>query len=665
LDSDDKLIPNILKTYINFAQKYPNVGVFYGNHKLIGDYTAFGRDEIVYLDYYQKNSELLARMVVNNQIACGGSFVKKQLYLDFGGYHPDFKRVQDYEFWTKIIDKTLFKHIETVSYIYRWHDDNITAIITDTTRDLSYEARVLTRLLQRYPLESLFFYHDWEKRSISTVLSYLEIAKTYAKWDDSEYSLYYYNNAFEIMGLTDQKNDFNYIKNTLKQIFTNSEILNSHTEMIEKFIQKPQINNNLTVKIVNNTKKILFVVHDFPPYNIAGIQLYAIKMAKGLNKFENIEVEILHPVFTDKITDYRIEKTLYEGINVYRLYKPADPEYSLEKIKNLKVGMVFRQFLTENQYDLIHFHSMGQLSVSVAEIAQDMDIPNVFTIHDKWFLCYNWHQITTDVNICTGKIESGKCAKCILIKYDYNQNQYQETIKMLDYRQSEFKKVFINFDEVYAVSEYSKKCLSEYFPREIIVNHIGFAELNYQKQYVKKEKITFGYLGRIVMIKGIHLLIKAFTKLPNPNIELMIFGHIQAQNMSYIEYLKELAQNDNRIKFCSEYSADDLEDIMSGIDIVVIPSLIENFPLIAIESFQYRVPVIASDVGGIPEIVKNEVNGLLFKNNNQYDLFKKMEYVINNKNIIQHLSKNCAIPREVNDDIKWHRERYLSLLTSI
>ena len=71
-----------------------------------------------------------------------------------------------------------------------------------------------------------------------------------------------------------------------------------------------------------------------------------------------------------------------------------------------------------------------------------------------------------------------------------------------------------------------------------------------------------------------------------------------------------------------EFKHSRIAEIFSEIDVLVVPSVwYENSPLVIQEAFLAGTPVIASDIGGIPELVKDKENGLLFKANDDNDLY--------------------------------------------
>ena len=99
------------------------------------------------------------------------------------------------------------------------------------------------------------------------------------------------------------------------------------------------------------------------------------------------------------------------------------------------------------------------------------------------------------------------------------------------------------------------------------------------------------------------------------------------------------------------YERTELINILDGIDILVMPSICPEVSGLSIsEAFANKVPVIATDIGGIPEIVRDGHNGLLFKRGDVLDLKQKMESVINEPGLIQKFKENIRGVRSVNEE---------------
>jgi len=91
---------------------------------------------------------------------------------------------------------------------------------------------------------------------------------------------------------------------------------------------------------------------------------------------------------------------------------------------------------------------------------------------------------------------------------------------------------------------------------------------------------------------------------------------------------QELAISDN-ILFCPEVPFDKLPEYYRKIDIFVVPSLIESFGVVAVEASACGIPIVASDVGGLPEIVSNDKTGFLVPPKNPEAIACKLELLIN------------------------------------
>lgn len=148
----------------------------------------------------------------------------------------------------------------------------------------------------------------------------------------------------------------------------------------------------------------------------------------------------------------------------------------------------------------------------------------------------------------------------------------------------------------------------------------------------KKNKNYFyvGFIGRLDTPKGAHVLIDAIAKLKNKNIRLIIAGDGPLKLV-----LMNRAQELSNVSFIGRIS--DTRQFFNTIDLLVVPSIREPFGNVCIEAGLYKVPVLASYVDGIPEIIENYISGELIRPKNSaissFTLESKLlplpEYVIN------------------------------------
>ena len=103
----------------------------------------------------------------------------------------------------------------------------------------------------------------------------------------------------------------------------------------------------------------------------------------------------------------------------------------------------------------------------------------------------------------------------------------------------------------------------------------------------------------------------------------------------------------------------DISGVFSEIDVLVLPSIWnENCPWTILEAFSTKTPVIASRIGGIPELVKDKENGLLFEPGDSSELYDKMRIFINNSNLINELRANLISPKSMKENSEEIEEIY-------
>ncbi|OGF19548.1 hypothetical protein A3I35_04305 [Candidatus Falkowbacteria bacterium RIFCSPLOWO2_02_FULL_45_15] len=150
-------------------------------------------------------------------------------------------------------------------------------------------------------------------------------------------------------------------------------------------------------------------------------------------------------------------------------------------------------------------------------------------------------------------------------------------------------------------------------------------------------KFIFLYVGQINKHKGVELLAGAFKALDNDKCELWIVGAEESKKLEVTRRKsggysggrgsKKLAIN-SQIKFLGKKDNAEVQNLMYEANCLVVPSLCyENQPTVIMEAKQNSLPVIASDIGGMPEILDAE---FLFQAGNRADLVKKMRWVIEN-----------------------------------
>jgi len=176
--------------------------------------------------------------------------------------------------------------------------------------------------------------------------------------------------------------------------------------------------------------------------------------------------------------------------------------------------------------------------------------------------------------------------------------------------------------------------------RRIVRNPIGEYETrNIEKngrKNIADSKVSFLYVGQLEPSKGIVFLLETLKHLDRKDWELRIAG-----SGSLEEEIKKTVSDDDRFKFYGFIKRSRLSNVFFQSDCTIIPSLCyENSPTVIYESFAAGVPVIASDIGGIPELVKDQINGFTFEPGDKDNLTKVLCFYLDHPQIIEQLKKN-------------------------
>ena len=426
--------------------------------------------------------------------------------------------------------------------------------------------------------------------------------------------------------------------------------------------------------------RVLQVVHGFPPKQKAGTQRYTYYLSKELAKKH--DVHVLYPTLDTTINENFIVRPFRrENLYLHELVIPNKFANKLEMFKNLffientyinkKIEQTFKELLEKIKPNVVHFQHLMYLSASLIDIAKESKIPTVLTLHDYWFICPNEILFRFDCNtVCEGPVPH-ECHKCWTKKQSFVLSdilysnchvpkfltrRFLEFILKLLNPSKKFKKryeylkhLLLKVDKIIAPSKFLRELFIRHgIPKEKIIYSENGYNLDLFKGFKKKKKkedrIIFGFVGGIYKHKGIDILIEAFNNIDYKNVELRIYG---SYNPIHLKNLKKKIKNPN-IKFVGRF--EDIKEPYSEIDVLVFPSIwYENCPLVLAEARFTGTPVIASNLGAIPEFIEDGKTGLLFEPNSPDDLYKKIIKIIENPKLLESFKANITPPKSIKE----------------
>jgi glycosyltransferase involved in cell wall biosynthesis len=163
-----------------------------------------------------------------------------------------------------------------------------------------------------------------------------------------------------------------------------------------------------------------------------------------------------------------------------------------------------------------------------------------------------------------------------------------------------------------------------------------------------KKELRVGFIGTLFEHKGTHLLIEAVKDLlPDLAIELKIYGNPE-DFPEYVSKLYKIAKGDPRIKFCGNFPNQDIGKVLAELDVLVVPSIwYENTPLVIYSAQAASCPVIATNLGGMSEVIHHEVNGILFEKGNIVELANSIRRLYEDRLLLKSLAINSVNPKSI------------------
>lgn len=188
-----------------------------------------------------------------------------------------------------------------------------------------------------------------------------------------------------------------------------------------------------------------------------------------------------------------------------------------------------------------------------------------------------------------------------------------------------------------------KEIMIRVTPQPNYVKHISdrkFLE-EFRRKFTNPSNKIILFVGRLVELKGTEYLIKSLAKTKTKNIHLIIVGGGGLHNE--LRKLTESLHLENKVTFFGIANHEELGWLYDISNVFVLPSIVdsngatEGLGLVLLEAMESGLPVIATNVGGIPEIVENGKNGLLVKQKDHESIAIATDQILNNEELAKRL----------------------------
>lgn len=300
-------------------------------------------------------------------------------------------------------------------------------------------------------------------------------------------------------------------------------------------------------------------------------------------------------------------------------------------VYSFEVKRAVKRIIAETKPQLVYIlHFVNKLSPSVIRGAKEMGLPVVLRLSDYFLLCPRFDFYHKN-HICEDCLSRGlfSCIRKRCIK----DSLFASTVRVLSMEIHKLIHVYNDIDAYVAPSEFiGEKLSSNGFNRQKIY-HIPTFTLG-DMEYPATRVGDYGlYFGRITREKGVNLLVQAYEELTDHR--LVIVGDDTTEEGSYLKDYVKRKKLDN-VEFMGFMAGARLEEIIRNARFILIPSVwYDNLPNTALEAFRNAKPVIASNIGSLPELVIDGYNGYLFQPGDVSELISRIREMEDEKLVAQ------------------------------
>ncbi|EOO23288.1 hypothetical protein ICM_05662 [Bacillus cereus BAG1X2-3] len=369
------------------------------------------------------------------------------------------------------------------------------------------------------------------------------------------------------------------------------------------------------MKLYFKPKNILMISHDYYP-NIGGVAVYVEEMSKALSEMGH-KVTILSQYRSE---GWRIQKTYNNNVRVFRV-----PISRLRKLDDLQYIYRMRKLIDKLQkaekIDVIHWHTLNK----DAKVMMNIHVNGleVYTNHLSWFrMLYNQGEYSKIYNL----IKNPDYIICP------SRETEEMSIKLFGDKKTRYLPNGVNPDEFYANAQQGVRM------RKILG--------------IPKQNKVILTTNRMEPIKGMEYFIDAIPNILkyHPNTTILILGD-GSQKKELMDRVDSQNIDRSKVIFLGKIPNTEIKNWMNAADIYVQPSLMEGCSIAIIEAMSCSRAIIASNVGGNPDIICDGVTGMLVEPMSSAEIQEAVTYLLNNPQKIQEYGIKARIT--VENELNW------------
>lgn len=345
-------------------------------------------------------------------------------------------------------------------------------------------------------------------------------------------------------------------------------------------------------------------------------------------------------------------------VRLFGTQSPPGKTVLATRIYDPRWSFKLKRLIEEFRPHLLHVHNFSYvLSPSIMVAANRAGVPVVLTVHDAHLLCpRTW--LVDRHGIPCGR---GMGPHCFFGLCAYRPYFLYVHLKLLLHNRFVDRHV----TRIIAPSRFLHALLAKRFGWEKLAHIPYFSNLKGVSSPFIPHNGTILYCGKLVPEKGVDVLIKALpdiAEVVGRHVRLLLVGE-GPEKHKLIRLASHLGVEE-MVEFLGSVPHEEVTEYYKRSRVVCVPSLWqENFPLVAIEAYLHQRPIVASRIGGLPEMVREGVTGFLFRPGDPRDLAEKVVALLTDDALALRMSQNMGHWRPFLEPDEY-RERLIAVYAS-
>jgi glycosyltransferase involved in cell wall biosynthesis len=361
-------------------------------------------------------------------------------------------------------------------------------------------------------------------------------------------------------------------------------------------------------------KKVIYVI---TKSNWGGAQKYVFLLAKQAQK---MNFEVLVVLGGDGILKNKLEEEKIEVISIKSMGR------DINFFEDIKTFFKLVKIFLKEKPEVVHLNSskIGGLGSLAARICFVPKI--IFTIHG-WAFNEKRSWLSKIIIKKIYWITILLSTKTIAVS-----NQVKEQAKTIPFYQIIFRKIFVIRNSVESINFIEKNIAKDFLFQKVGINNVD-------------NKKIVGTISELHPIKGLEALISAFQNIKDAILIIVGSGELESKLKKQILDLKLQEK-----VFLTGF-IENAPTYLKGFDYFILNSYSEALALVVLEAGQAGLPVIATKVGGIPEIIEDKKTGLLINPGSENEIIEAVDFLIKNNEETEKMGVN--LKEKINKDFNF------------